>query len=328
MKCALASDLILCGGGGLFQDDDSLAKMPYWALRLLLLRLFCRRIVGYSIGAGPLRSRLGRCFARVALSCMKPITVRDRQALDTCRNLTSKHIAVLPDPALLTPPAATTDALELLRAKGVPRSDGPIIGVAIRRWFHHRKNTWIPHKYAYKYRLRSIPDRPEYHRMTALLAKVLDDLVDSHNAYILCMPTYNVAHESDNQTCWQVLKKMRSNRAAMAEIADPRLYKAVAGQLSVMLGGRMHPTILAASAGTPVVGLSYNQKFSGFFDLLGLAERVIDVEVFVKQEMTAALYSLLANAIERRDWNGDQRIRNLSDVIHSFNESLLLGAEV
>ncbi|MGF1613955.1 MAG: polysaccharide pyruvyl transferase family protein [Gammaproteobacteria bacterium] len=325
MKCAWASDLILCGGGGLFQDDDSLAKMPYWAMRLVFLRLFCRRIVGYSLGVGPLTSRSGRGWARVALSCMTRITVRDERALNTCRALTSKSITVLPDPALVTPPAAPAEALAVLRAKGLPQGDAPIIGVALRRWFHNPDKTWIPHKYAYKYRLRSIPERSEYQRLIALLAKVLDDLVASYNAYVLCMPTYNVSHESDDETCRQVLEKMHTGRAAMVEIRDPRLYKTVAGQLAVMLGGRMHPTILAASAGTPIVGLSYNPKFSGFFALLGMVDRVIDIEAFVKHEMTGALYSLLAQAIEGKGGYGDQRLRELGEVIWSFNESLLSG---
>ena len=64
IQAARRSDLVICGGGGLFQDDDSLAKMPYWALRLLMLRPFSRRIAGLSIGAGPLRYRVSRMFAR------------------------------------------------------------------------------------------------------------------------------------------------------------------------------------------------------------------------------------------------------------------------
>lgn len=41
---ARRADLILCGGGGLFQDDDSLVKMPYWALRVAFARVLCPRL--------------------------------------------------------------------------------------------------------------------------------------------------------------------------------------------------------------------------------------------------------------------------------------------
>ena len=60
IKAILKSDLVLCGGGGLFQDDDSLLKMPYWAIRLFFLRLFRKRIIGYSLGVGPLNRKLSR----------------------------------------------------------------------------------------------------------------------------------------------------------------------------------------------------------------------------------------------------------------------------
>ena len=53
------SQLVLVGGGGLFQDDDSLVKMPYWALRGPLVRLLGRPVVGYALGVGPLSSVTG-----------------------------------------------------------------------------------------------------------------------------------------------------------------------------------------------------------------------------------------------------------------------------
>src|SRR5690606_38055914 len=77
LDAARRADLVLVGGGGLFQDDDSLIKMPYWGLRVACVRLFARRIVGYAIGAGPLRTRLGQWSARLALACMERVSVRD-----------------------------------------------------------------------------------------------------------------------------------------------------------------------------------------------------------------------------------------------------------
>src|SRR5262245_45422496 len=64
------SDLVICGGGGLFQDDDSLVKMPYWCLRVLLARALSGRVVGYSLGVGPLESLTSRFAARCAFAAM------------------------------------------------------------------------------------------------------------------------------------------------------------------------------------------------------------------------------------------------------------------
>src|SRR5262245_23582676 len=55
LACAREQNLIVVGGGGLFQDDDSRVKMPYWTARVAALRLANRNVVGHCVGAGPLR---------------------------------------------------------------------------------------------------------------------------------------------------------------------------------------------------------------------------------------------------------------------------------
>ncbi|MBP7609781.1 MAG: hypothetical protein KA760_09790, partial [Steroidobacteraceae bacterium] len=65
-QAAVGADHILVAGGGLFQDDDSRAKMPYWAARISLLKGLNRRIAGHAIGAGPLRHPESRAAAAIA----------------------------------------------------------------------------------------------------------------------------------------------------------------------------------------------------------------------------------------------------------------------
>ena len=321
---ARKSDLIVCGGGGLFQDDDSLVKMPYWFFRIALLRLVSiqTRIIAYSLGVGPLRSPLTKCFARLAFACMDIISVRDLQAKQTAAHLTSKPIHIVPDPALLLPAAPKKAAYEILRAHDLPLGKAPLIGVAVRHWFHQNGSV-IPHKYAFKYRLRSIPGRSQCEKMVALLADVLDRLAANHGAFILFLPTYNVMHEADDKICLQVMTTMKCNQKRLLRIRDPLLYKAVSGCLDVMLGGRMHPTILAASAGTNIVGLSYNQKFSGFFGLLGLCGKIIDLGDFVDGHQAPALYGLLTEAMGH-NFHVRKRAGQVANVTRRFNADVVM----
>jgi polysaccharide pyruvyl transferase WcaK-like protein len=97
----------------------------------------------------------------------------------------------------------------------------------------------------------------------------------------------------------EIAAKLQSGSYSMLSINDPKLYKAVTGHLSVMLCGRMHPAILAAGMGTPVVGLSYNQKFSGMFELLGQGSRCLPMSDFVRNSETARLGSMLREAIRQ-----------------------------
>lgn len=318
---AKESDFILCGGGGLFQDDDSLVKMPYWALRLLLVRMFCRRIIGYSIGVGPLRFGVSRFFARLAFACMEQSSVRDPLSQATMKRATGKNAALVPDPALMLNTGPRNGAAAHLQRAGVPLDGTPLIGVALRRWFHH-STTFIPHKYLVKHGLRKTRGQQQCRKMVLLIAAVLDRLVAEHGAFIVFMPTYNVSHEADADICRNVIEKMMSPRKAILSVNDPRLYKAITSFLSAMLGGRMHPTILAAGEDIPVVGLSYNQKFTGFFQLLGCPEMLIHVEDFVNNTRTERLYKLLSSAITSRAGMGT-KARELADVTDGFNRSIL-----
>ena len=76
LAAARRQDLIVVGGGGLLQDDDSRIKVPYWASRLLALRAFQRRIVGLSLGVGPLDHAESRAGARMICELLDSVSVR------------------------------------------------------------------------------------------------------------------------------------------------------------------------------------------------------------------------------------------------------------
>jgi polysaccharide pyruvyl transferase CsaB len=319
-KAAARADLVLCGGGGLFQDDDSLAKMPYWAVRVALARILAGRVVGYALGVGPLRAASSRLFARLAFACMEQVSARDRRAQDVAQVLTAKPVFLLPDPALVLRSVDRESARALLAAKAVPLDGRPLIGVAIRRWFPPRTRL-IPHRLT-SYLLADPHDSPQGHAMIALLAQVLDGIVARLGAHVLFLPTYNARSEGDHRVCGQVRDRMTQPGAQVLLIDEAPLYKAVCGQLSVVLGGRMHPTILAASAGTPVVGLAYNQKFDGFLELIGAADRVLDVASFVAEQRTADLEAMVEAAL--RDGSAQRdRIALLKNQIQQFTHGLV-----
>jgi polysaccharide pyruvyl transferase WcaK-like protein len=320
---AANSEMIVCGGGGLFQDDDSRVKMPYWGLKLALFRLFCPRITGYSIGAGPLSYPLSQKFAKLAFSTMEKVSVRDTNALQSCKGLTKKPIDVLPDPALVLNAAPRTMVREFLQNHKIP-SKRKLLGVTIRRWFHHVEGTWIPHKYAEKYHLRAIPDPTEYREMIALLAKALDQVIDATDAYIVFLPTYNSSQEADDQTCQAIMDSMHQATAtSLLYIEDPELYKGVAGELDGMFASRMHPLIFAASVGTSVMGMSYNQKFDGFFSLIDAGENLFNIREFVQNKDVEQLCSDLCTMLKGDKPVNNERIRQLQAKIRDNNKNLI-----
>lgn len=318
-RSAATSDLVLCGGGGLFQDDDSLVKMPYWGLRVAMIRVLCPHIVGYSLGVGPLRTVTSRLFARLAFACMERISVRDPRAYDTSQPLTHKVVSIVPDPALMLPAVSRDTARRWLAEHGVPQDGTPLIGFTTRRWFPAR-NRLIPHRVASRFR-HPAPPSAEANRMTQLLAQALDRLVEHSGARILFLPTYTTRAEGDDLVCAAVRDAMAAPSGPILRMTDPALYKGVVAELRALVSGRMHPTIFAVAAGTPVVGLAYNQKFHGFFELAGLSEYVMDMEQFVHAESAEELARLVRSAMDRGPV-APAHIAQLMEQVRQFNQSL------
>ena len=321
--CAAAarSDLILVGDGGLFQDDDILIKMPYWAARCLLMRLFCRRIVGYALGVGPLRAVSSRLFARLAFACMEQVTVRDPHAQRVAQTVTSKAVEVVPDPAILIEPASADATRRWLDERGVAANGKPLIGVAVRRWFPPR-NRIVPQRVTAKLVPGIASPGRRSGAMIDALVTVLEEVIERHDAKIVLLPTYNAGHEGDDRLCLEIQNRLPAGAAKVLHIDDPALYKGVVGHLTLMLGGRMHPTILAAAMATPIVGLAYNPKFHGFFELLDIPDRVMDVEAFVRQGKTSELAELIEQAFDDRE-KLSSNSAVLQERVDRFNRSLV-----
>jgi polysaccharide pyruvyl transferase WcaK-like protein len=299
-RAARNADLIICGGGGLLQDDDSLLKVPYWGLRLAALRLLNGRIAGLAIGAGPLDHAVSRVFARLALTTMQSVSVRDPLAKAVLDPLTRKPVELVPDPAFLLEPAEPCAARTALEGAGMPLDGKPLIGVALRRLFHLRSNL-VPHKYAVRLGLGRKRGTRQMSVLTEDIASLLDELVAAKNAHVVFMPTYNVRHENDLDVCKAVAARMRTDAHTILQLDDPKLYKAVTGLLTVMLCGRMHAAILAAGLGTPIVGLAYNPKFQGTFSMFGQRDRCISAADFVQYRQRDRLFAMLAEAIDAPD---------------------------
>ncbi|MEX0886224.1 MAG: polysaccharide pyruvyl transferase family protein [Phycisphaeraceae bacterium] len=328
VRAARESDLVICGGGGLFQDDDSLVKMPYWAARVALAHgaaaggvAGVTRVAGVALGIGPLRAGISRQCARAALRRLDPLSARDPLAQRLAMELTGRDVELTPDPALLLEPACDDDATTLLANHSVPLDGRPLIGVAPRRLFPPRLRV-VPHRLAYRLRGSDRRQRSANHALAAQLAAALDHLLERCEGHVVFMPSYNVPHEADDALCADVATAMRSPAHSLLRIDEPALYKAVAARLAVMVGGRMHPIILAAGAGTPVAGLAYNPKFHGLFDMLELPGSVMDVVGFVRDGQARQLAAMVATAMAGQP-GLDRRAANLGARTRLFIEQLI-----
>ena len=326
LRAAPRQDLIVVGGGGLFQDDDSRIKMPYWAARIAMLRALNARIVGHALGAGPLDHVESRGCARFACSSMRSVSVRDRFAQRWLSKSIGRDVSVVPDPAFMLEPAPHDAAKALVRSLGLS-PDRPLIAVALRRWFHQRGG-FIPHRVRAGVGLDRNHGEWQMNELRDELASSLRGVARRLGASLLLLPSYHAAHEGDVQECTKLLADLDNGvEARMATIRDPALYKAVAGLATVMVSARMHPLILAASMGVPIVALAYNGKFEGLFDLLGRRSGLSWLEEFGRDDTAEKLGDLVLSALDERNELRD-RCAQLAEHVSASTTQLVREASV
>lgn len=324
LGAARQQDLLIIGGGGLFQDDDSRLKMPYWGALVGSLRLLNDNIAALSLGAGPLRHWESRRVARWICRSLKTVSVRDQFARGWLEPCAGRPIDLVPDPAFMLAPASPEAGRQLIESTGLSLSR-PIIGVALRRWFH-ALGGMVPHVLRSRAGLGRDAGQRELDRLLDQVASALQDIAGTLRAQVLLMPTYNISHEADELVCQRLAARLPMLDIRLARISDPALYKSVAGHLRLMISARMHPLILAASMNVPIVGLAYNGKFEGLFDLLGIPRRLVWMNESRNQSVQARIVELAAEAL-RDSTDLRARAQQLEAIVRARAVELLRIAE-
>ena len=77
VKAISSCDVLISGGGSLLQDVTSVRSLIYYLFILFLAVLFCKRIIIFAQGIGPINNKLLRNLTKFILKKAKLITVRD-----------------------------------------------------------------------------------------------------------------------------------------------------------------------------------------------------------------------------------------------------------
>lgn len=283
IAAAQRSDLVVVGGGGLFQDywsfdPDSVLTHRHGGIALcstfsLLATLLDRPLMLYAVGVGPLLSEEGRRYTRAAFEQASVATVRDPESRDLLASLGCdvSRVAVSADPALRLTAISREAADALLRRAGVSRDDRPLLGVALREW--------------------DIGVSPA--QWTLEVARALDEFVARHGAKVLFLPFQQVNWPllKDYDAADQVRRQMRHGGEAILLEAGyaPQEAAGILARCDIVFGMRFHAVVFAASARVPVVGLSYDPKVASLCRQLGCSEYALDLDDLSAEELAHVL---------------------------------------
>ena len=258
------ADLVILGGGGLFQDywgfdPEALLTVraggiSYYSGPAALAALSRRPLRLHALGFGPLSSAPAARFTRAVCRAASAISVRDAESRDLLASLgvEASAVSVTADAAFALS-APRLEPRDLLAASGVAPS-GPVLAVALRPW--------------------SLGVEPEvWERATAA---ALDQFLERTGGAALFLPFERSpwSREDDTEVSLRVRKRMRrADRAAV--LTEPRPPEEAAGLLAgcdAVLGMRLHALILACAAGVPVVGLAYDPKVTALLARIGCSD--------------------------------------------------------
>jgi colanic acid/amylovoran biosynthesis protein len=282
------SDLIVSTADENFKEGSS--NLPFnlhWMLTwwsmlfarawniLIPRKLFKKPIIVFPNSVGPFRTRFGRLLARIALSSVDLIFLRESFSRKSLDNLKIK-----------TPTIITSDIALLFKAcdatftERLPR---PAIGVS-------------PGFYA-----ASLTKEKQQGYISAI-CRALDQTILETGADIVFLPHAVTGFKGDDQfICRKIMENMKQkSKSRIVNAQTLEHFENYLGQLDLLISSRMHPTVLGCLNRVPPLVIFYDYKQTGFLAQLGLENCAIDINNVSFEELLLKM---------RLIWNRRDEIR-------------------
>jgi polysaccharide pyruvyl transferase CsaB len=281
-----ASDLVLLGGGGLFEDywevplerifTPRSGGLPFYAGFALLAAWLGRPAMVYAAGVGPLTSAEGRRLTRVVFDLSAAATVRDEKSLALLESLGARaEVAADPAFGFATSVSDPKSLAPLLASLGLAPGERPV-GVALRPW--------------------SFGPDPEV--WEGEVAAGLGTFLAGSEERLLLLPFQ--AGDLD------LLRRLRAalgaggrdrDRVLLAERRlTPTELAGVTASCGRVLAMRYHAALFALAAGVPVAALAYDPKVASLLAAADLADVSLEPEDWREEEIVRVLRQARAPA--------------------------------
>ncbi|NLN87624.1 MAG: polysaccharide pyruvyl transferase CsaB [Syntrophomonadaceae bacterium] len=256
-----SSDLLISGGGSIFQDITSPFSLPYYISVVVLAKLLGKPVVFYAQGVGPINRSFSKFLMRLVANRVDLITLRDSASSRFLfeMGVSRPPMLVTADPVFSLEPRANDQTMikSILTSHGI--ASQPLIGVAVRKW-------------------KALDGYQE------ILAKVLDDL--AHRGYGIIFVA--MSYPEDVSESRQVASLMQSPTTVLDQHLSSQEHLALIDHLDLMIAIRLHALIFAANRGIPFAGISYDPKVEAFLGSFGLSPLPLDF-TGMKQQVDSLL---------------------------------------
>lgn len=279
------SDLFIIGGGTPFYDNYK--HMLYCAVLVLVAKLFRTPIMVYAVSSQEIKSRLTGCLTKFVLNNANIVSVRESLTAERMRGLGfRKEINVTADPAVSVSAISTQELEKIFKEENLNNLQKPLIGICPH--FFSVEDSYRVHHY------RRFPDEviQNYKKVMAQIA----DYVTSIGTAIF-IPMHALMPDSDLELSIEILKMMKyaSKVKLIARQYRPREICGIFSRLDLVIGVRLHSLVMAATANTPVISVSYAPKVKGFINLLEQYQYMLELESLSFENLKGKVEDALLN---------------------------------
>jgi len=250
------SDLLISGGGSLFQDVTSARSLPYYISIVALAKLLGKPVIFYAQGIGPINRSFSKFLMRLVANRVDMITLRDENSLRVLNEIGVNRppVKVTADPVFtLTPEEKDFENMQSLLKKYFPDNKN-LIGVSVRKW-----------------------DPLEGYQQK--LALILDSLTNKGYRVVFIPMDY----PADLLESKQIASLMKEKAAIIEKQLTNREHIALISNMTLMIGMRLHALIFAASSETLFAGISYDPKVDNFLKLFDMQSLAGDIGAMTNQ---------------------------------------------
>ncbi|MCX7921002.1 MAG: polysaccharide pyruvyl transferase CsaB [Clostridia bacterium] len=237
-------DMLISGGGSLFQDATSVLSPWYYSGVIMIALMLRKPIYAYAQGIGPVNNALNRRLLKYVMNRVYKISVRDRRSQHELKNLgIKKEVSCTVDPAFLIESESEEKSLSILQNENKGQNlSRPRIGFSIRAW-------------------KGGVD------VASIFAKVADRVYHELGADVVLFPLY---YKDDIVVAQEIADKMESKAIIIRGNYSPEELIGLYGLMDINVCIRFHGLVFSAMKGIPMVAISYDPKIDSFMDYIGI----------------------------------------------------------
>lgn len=269
VKQILKHDVLINGGGSLFQDETSTRSLRYYVYTMRLARLFGKKTASISCGVGPIHSKRNRRLVKKEIEASTFTTLRDPDSFDYLRRMgvNVAGICVSADLAVGLHEQSADFGKSLISRLFDGEIHKPVLALALRsKDFSERSN------------------------LDALSQLIIALSADYH---LVFLPFY---YGEDIKLSRLLLSReeLGGKYAFVEEKLSIDEHLSVLAGCDAVVGARLHSLVLSLVSSVPFIGLSYDPKIDSFMNMAGKSA-VCNMANFDVRKITDAVNELFCN---------------------------------